>query len=219
MNESMSINSLIRVPYTPVDVAVTDMDNSAWKQSRPIHLTHYWSGIPAPTCRQAEASIVWTERALCVRFLCQQNEPLVISETPQTVEKTLGLWDRDVCEIFIAPDPAVPNSYFEFEAAPTGEWVDLAIMKTAGGRETEFDFKSGMSAAAIIAADQIQISMRIPWSERIPDPQPNTKWRVNLFRCVGSDPDRGYVTWRPTYTPEPSFHAPEAFGWLLFADE
>ena len=216
MNESMSINSLIRVPYAAVDIPVTEMDHSAWNQSRPVQLTHYWSGIPAPTSRQAEASMIWTERALYVRFLYPQNEPLVISKTPQTDEKTLGLWDRDVCEIFIAPEPAEPTRYFEFEAAPTGEWVDLAIKKTAGGRETEFAFDSGMSAAAIIAADQIRISMRIPWSESIPQPQVNDRWRVNLFRCVGSDPDRGYVTWRPTYTPEPSFHAPEAFGWLLF---
>ena len=215
----MSVNSLIEVRYSAVDIAVTDLDHRAWNQSRPVHLTHYWSGIPAPTSRQAEASIIWTERALCVRFLYQQNEPLVISKTPQTGEKTLGLWDRDVCEIFIAPDPAASNSYFEFEAAPTGEWVDLAIKKTSGGRETQFDFKSGMSAAALIAADQIRISLRIPWSERIPEPQLNERWRANLFRCVGSDPDRGYVAWRPTYAPEPNFHFPEAFGWLLFCGE
>ena len=27
-----------------------------------------------------------------------------MSRAPQTAEKTNGLWERDVCEIFIAPD-------------------------------------------------------------------------------------------------------------------
>jgi hypothetical protein len=162
--------------------------------------------------------LLWSNTALYVRFTGPQHEPLVISPSPQTEVKSLGLWDRDVCEIFIAPDIAKPNEYFEFEAAPTGEWVDLAIQKNPAGRSTDFDFDSGMTAAAEIGADQICVALRIPWSARIPQPHHDEKWRANLFRCVGSDPDRGYVTWRPTFAPEPSFHEPASFGWLLFRE-
>jgi hypothetical protein len=163
--------------------------------------------------------LLWSDSALHVRFLCPQREPLIASTIPQIEEKTLGLWDRDVCEIFIAPNPSTPNHYYEFEAAPTGEWVDLAIQKNIEGRDTDFAFHSGMTAAAEILSDQIKVAMRIPWGGKIPRPKPGDQWRINLFRCVGSDPDRGYVTWRPTYAPEPNFHHPEAFGWLRFADE
>ena len=215
----MNPNELIEAHRISVDISVDSFCDPAWNSCKPIQLTYYWSGKPAPASRYAEARLLWSSSALYVRFICPQAEPLIISSSPQIEQKTLELWDRDVCEIFIAPDPSAPNHYFEFEGAPTGEWVDLAIQKTSKGRETDFNFESGMSAAGRITFDRVFVALKIPWSESIPQPQPNTKWRVNLFRCVGGDPDRGYVTWRPTFTPEPSFHAPEAFGWLLFTDE
>lgn len=214
----MQTKDLIRAIRLASDIEVDDFDHSAWTLAEAVAIARYWSGEPAPANRHAEARLLWSTTALYARFVGPQGEPLVISSTPQTDEKTLGLWDRDVCEIFIAPDLSAPNSYFEFEGAPTGEWVDLAIQKTAQGRETDFAFDSGMTAAARIVADQIFVSLRIPWTEKIPAPQLNQRWRVNLFRCVGRDPNRGYVTWRPTYTPEPNFHAPEVFGFLLFSE-
>lgn len=213
----MQSNDLVETVRIPSDMAVGDFDHPGWNQCTPVQIAHYWSGTLAPPTRHGEARLLWSSDALYARFVCPQAEPLVISSTPQTSEKTLGLWDRDVCEIFLAPDPAAPNHYFEFEAAPTGEWVDLEIQKNDDRRETSFDFHSGMSAAASIALDHVLVMLRIPWSASLPQPKSGDKWRINLFRCVGSDPDRGYVTWRPTYTPEPSFHAPEAFGWLLFS--
>ena len=213
----MHTKDLVKASYTSSDIGVDDFNHTDWALAESIPIAHYWSGEPAPAHRRAEARLLWSKSALHTRFVGPQNEPLVISSAPQTKVKTLGLWDRDVCEIFIAPDLSDPSSYFEFEGAPTAEWVDLAIRKITEGRETDFAFASGMTAAAHVAADEIMVNLRIPWSERIPQPKLKDRWRVNLFRCVGSDPNRGYVTWRPTYTPEPSFHSPEAFGWLLFS--
>jgi hypothetical protein len=58
--------------------------------------------------------------------------------------------------------------------------------------------------------------MRLPWDGLQKKPVPGDEWRANLFRCVGEEPERGYVTWRPTYAPEPNFHVPGAFGHLVF---
>jgi hypothetical protein len=38
----------------------------------------------------------------------------------------------------------------------------------------------------------------------------------DLLRCVGKDPTRGYLAWRPTKTKEPAFQHLEAFGELRF---
>jgi len=129
----------------------------------------------------------------------------------------MGLWDRDVCEIFIAPDRAVVENYFEFEAAPTGEWLDVAIQWTPEKRDSDWNFNSHMTSAARVEQDRIIIGMRIPWGERIHQPQKGERWRVNLFRCVGKDPNRGYLAWQPTKLPKPGFHLPQVFGWLMFA--
>ena len=151
-----------------------------------------------------------------MRFVGNQKESLVVSENPRTDKKTLGLWDRDVCEIFLAPDPSNISRYFEFEAAPTGEWVDLGITLTPSGRLTDWDYASGLEAAARIDKDQLLVGMRIPWSDVLPKPEPGALWRVNVFRCVGPEAPERYLAWLPTRTPEPNFHVPEAFGWLRF---
>jgi alpha-galactosidase len=48
---------------------------------------------------------------------------------------------------------------------------------------------------------------------------PTALWRVNFYRVEGSAEPRFYSAWRPTGTPEPNFHVPEAFGRLLFVSE
>jgi Carbohydrate family 9 binding domain-like len=198
------------------DLKLTDFEDANWSKASSVRIDRYWSGEPAPAMRKAEARLLWSDDALYVRFFCNQGEPLVVSKDPQLAQKTKGLWDRDVCEIFIAPDPNVIEHYFEFEAAPTGEWLDVAIHWSARKRESDWGFTSGMTTATKLGKGFLFTAVRIPWSRSIPRPQKGDHWRVNLFRCVGKDPDRGYVAWQPTMTPQPSFHLPQVFGWLRF---
>ena len=202
--------------YSTQPLSEDDFDNPIWKHCEPVRIEHYWSGEAAMATRHAEARICWSSEALHVRFVCRQEEPLVVSENPRTDKKTLGLWDRDVCEIFLAPDPAKPWRYFEFEAAPTGEWVDLGIVVSQSGRETDWEFASGFTTAAKLNQNQLLVGMRIPWSEAIPKPRAGDEWRVNVFRCVGPEAPERYLAWQPTRTEEPNFHIPEAFGTLRF---
>jgi hypothetical protein len=213
----MNSNNIIEAHHSSRDLAANQFVHAEWAKAHPVAITHYWSGAAAPTGRQAEARLVWSNEALCVRYMCNQMEPLVVSPSPQTQKKTLGLWDRDVCEIFLAPDPNVPERYLEFEAAPTGEWIDLALHTMPEKRETDWEFHSGMTAAARVDQGRVIIAMRIPWDHWIHKPQKGERWRANLFRCVGSGESRGYLAWRPTLTPEPAFHVPAAFGWLRFS--
>ena len=199
-----------------MDLKAADLNSAEWNNAQRVQIDRYWSGAPAPANRHAEARMLWSTKALHVRFVCHQAEPLVVSEKPQTLTKTMGLWDRDVCEIFIAPDPHVIERYLEFEAAPTGEWLDVAIHWTAEKRESDWQFNSHLTAAARVENDRVTIAMRIPWNHWIHEPQKGERWRVNLFRCVGKDPNRGYLAWQPTLTPQPNFHVPQVFGSLVF---
>ena len=198
------------------DIDVSDFDNAAWNRAQSVTINHYWSGKPAPPSRHAEARLLWSADALHLRYVCNQSEPLIVNDKPQTAKKTMGLWDRDVCEIFIAPNPDAVEQYFEFEAAPTGEWMDVGIKWSPQQRDSDWEFNSRMTAAAQIESGGLVVAMRIPWSAQIPQPKKGDRWRVNLFRCVGKDPDRGYLAWQPTKLPQPGFHLPEVFGWLEF---
>ena len=207
---------MIIAGYIAEPLAVDQFDHAAWNDCAPVKIEHYWSGERASPARHAEARICWSDDALHVRFVCEQHEPLVVSADPQTDKKTLGLWERDVCEIFLAPEAEHPERYFEFEAAPTGEWVDLGILITPTGRQTDWDYASGMTTAAWLAPGKLLVGIKIPWSDSIPKPQIGDVWRVNVFRCVGPEAPERYLAWRPTGTPEPNYHVPEVFGDLKF---
>src|SRR5262245_44386589 len=196
--------------------SLNDFESTEWSNASPVHLTRYWSGSDAPAERHASARVLWSTDALHVLFDCRQEEPLVVAPNPETHRKTIGLWDRDVCEIFVAPDPNVPETYYEFEAAPTGEWLDIAINFKNPQRESDWGLISGITVAAKQEGQRLLIRMRIPWSKGIPRPESGQSWRVNFLRCIGSGDDRGYLAWKPTFTPEPNFHVPSAFGWLWF---
>ena len=215
----LKLSETVRVRRARSRVGVEDFDSAEWQRAQSVSVTRYWSGAPAPASRHAEARLLRTDAHLLVRFVCPQDEPLIINPAPQTKEKTIGLWDRDVCEIFVAPGDEESNRYFEFEVAPTGEWLDLEIRYTPQGRETNFDFRSGMTAAAQILDDSVQVVMCIPWEAfgRRPDAEGEV-WRANLLRCVGAGATRGYLAWQPTRTEIPDFHVPEVFGRLLFCD-
>lgn len=213
----MGKDSQIQARHTLNEIAVSDFGNPEWAHAEVVRIDRYWSGELAPESRHAEARLLWSRAALHIRFVCHQAEPLVVSDKPQTEKKTMGLWDRDVAEIFVAPDPRMVEKYLEFEVAPTGEWLDVAIDLTSGTRESDWKFNSHMTTASRIEKDRVTMAMRIPWNHWIHQPEQGERWRVNLFRCVGKDPNRGYLSWQPTRTPEPLFHVPAAFGLLVFA--
>ncbi|HLL74548.1 MAG TPA: carbohydrate-binding family 9-like protein [Pyrinomonadaceae bacterium] len=197
------------------DLSAGDLDHAAWEDARPVGIARLWSGEDAPPARHAESRLLWTADALLVRFVCRQEEPLIVNAAPEVHRKTIGLWDRDVCELFVAPHAHAPQRYFEFEVAPTGEWLDLALEKTAGGRVTDWDYSSGMTVAARAGEGQLTLAMRVPFAALGRKPARNDVWRANLYRCVGAGWSR-YLAWLPTYTPEPNFHVPEKFGRLKF---
>ncbi|HVF86279.1 MAG TPA: sugar-binding protein, partial [Pyrinomonadaceae bacterium] len=144
MHTSDSANEIeARHVNTEITTGITaaEFDHEEWERAKPVLIERYWSGEMAPAGRHAEARVIWTEEALNLRFVCRQSEPLVVSESPALNQKIIGLWERDVCEIFLAPDADAPERYFEFEAAPTGEWLDLRIHTTLTERETDWHYQ------------------------------------------------------------------------------
>ena len=206
----------LKISYTARDFNISDLTNAAWDKALDVPIYRYWSGIEAPEGRHASVRLLWSKTAIYVRFVSNQSEPFVVSEKPDSTQKTIGLWDRDVCEIFIAPDPEHANKYFEFEVAPTGEWVDLGIEVLPQARHRDDAYHSGMQSIARVERGSYTVVVRIEWRAFGRTPKAGDTWRGNLFRCVGRDPDRGYLAWQPTLTRQPSFHVPERFGQFLF---
>lgn len=216
VNASAKMPDKIKIAHLKTDFPISELNHKSWKSATETLVDKYWSGENAPTGRQFKAKLLWSDTALYVRFEANQTEPLVISDKPNLTSKTRGLWDRDVCEIFLAPNKAEFRKYFEFEIAPTGEWIDLGIYQKPDERITDWDYHSGMQSAAKIEKNKVVSAIKIEWKAFGKTPKTGDVWLGNILRCVGKDPTRGYLTWQPTFTKEASFHVPEKFGEFEF---
>jgi alpha-galactosidase len=61
-----------------------------------------------------------------------------------------------------------------------------------------------------------QAELAVPMKSLTEKFDPAAAWRINFYRVEGAKEPRFYSAWRPTGTPEPNFHVPEAFGKLVF---
>ncbi len=208
--------SSVKIRHIEDDFQINDINEKSWTKAVGIVVNKYWSGSEAPLGRHFKTNLLWSETALYIRFEANQTEPLLVSKTPNLSTKTNGLWDRDVCEIFLAPNPKEFRRYFEFEIAPNGEWIDLGIHQMPDKRETDWDYASGIQTFAKIEDKKIWLAMKIEWKAFGRAPKNGEKWKGNIFRCVGIGETRGYLAWRPTLTEVPSFHVPERFGDFQF---
>lgn len=208
--------SPFRIYRVNTDFPASDHENECWGLAEPAIVSTNWDGSVAEAGRHFGASALWSDTAVYFRFFANQKEPLVVAPNPKIDSKTPGLWERDVCEVFIAPDTQHLKQYYEFEVAPTGEWLDLAIDSTGGERITNWEYQSGMEVAARIEEQSPTMAMKIPWEAFGTKPNEGDVWRGNIFRCVGKEPNRGYLAWQPTLTDKPNFHVPEKFGKFAF---
>jgi alpha-galactosidase len=148
-----------------------------------------------------------------LRFECRYREIFVYQDSDPNGRRD-ELWERDVAETFLQPDPSRAHYYKEFEVSPNGMWIDLDIF--AGGRA---DLKSGMRKSVFLdeKAKVWAAELAIPMKALTEHFDPGSVWRTNFFRVEGKEP-RTYMSWRPTNSPQPNFHVPEAFGELRFAN-
>lgn len=179
-----------------------------------------WRGDPTPLELQTSVSILWDDNNACFGFECSYTE--MDMDDPSHVGfnvemERYGLWERDVCEVFIrSPRESGIKAYLEFEAAPNGQWCDLKIDRSA--RLRDWEWRSGMQVVHQIepALMIYRILLIIPFKAFDVFPRSGDYWYANLFRIGRLSGIRQYLTYSPTLTEQPNFHVPERFVKLLF---
>src|SRR5262245_59532324 len=189
---------------------------SAWGHAQPVRFDADWQGKNGDPDRSTEVRLLWTNETLFLRFECHYRELTTFADSDRDGRR-YQLWDRDVAEVFLQPDPASPHHYWEFEVSPNGMWIDLDIDldKQPGHRGNP---QSGMKSRVHLDEKQKTwtAEVALPLRTLASNFNPRTDWRVNFFRVEGPTEPRFYSSWRATNTPKPSFHVPEAFGKLSF---
>jgi alpha-galactosidase len=185
-----------------------------WQSARAVAFCSDWQGKNPDPLRETQVRVLWSPQTLYLRFECRYRDLYVFADADVNGRRD-HLWDRDVAEAFLQPDPSRPPYYREFEISPNGMWIDLDIFP--GGLA---DLKSGMRRS--VSLDEKSkiwtAELAIPMKSLTPDFDSATVWRANFYRVEGNKEPRAYLAWQSTETPQPNFHVPSKFGMLRFAD-
>jgi PQQ-dependent dehydrogenase (methanol/ethanol family) len=209
-----------QVPHVAGDPPLSpDPSSPVWRNAGVTAISKDCSKqIDYPALR-TEVRSFWTDTHLYLLFSCPYQE-LNVFRPPLGGGPRDKLWDRDVVEMFLGDDWTNIRHYREFEIAPTGDWIDLAI--DLDHESYDQSWRSGWTTAARIdeSAHVWYAAARIPLSAVSSSPvKPGTKWRANLYRIEGQGPDseRHFLCWQPTcvVNRDPN-HVPENFGTLVF---
>ena len=168
---------------------------------------------------QTEVRGFWSDSDLYLLFICPYTELNLWLPADNTKDR-LKLWDRDVVEFFLGDDWADIKRYREFEIAPTGDWVDLAIDLNHDAYDANWNSGWQRQGRSDERNHVWYAAARVPLHS-VSEKQvvPGAKWRANLYRIdgLGDDPVRHFMCWQPTCVVDrdPN-HVPEHFGTLIF---
>ena len=184
-----------------------------WQTASPISFCSDWQGKNSDPARETEVRVLWSSSTLYLRFGCRYRELHVFNDADANGRRD-HLWDRDVAEAFLQPDPSRPRYYKEFEIAPNGFWIDLDVSPRPLA-----DLKSGLQRSVWLDKGRRVWSaeLAIPMKSLTTNFDPAIVWRANFYRVEGPKEPRAYLAWCPTNTAQPNFHVPEAFGKLHLA--
>jgi len=185
---------------------------SEWNNADPVSFCSDWQGKDPDPARNTEVRVLWSQRMLHLRFDCRYRELFMFEDCDPNGRRD-HLWDRDVAEAFLQPDPSKDGFYKEFEVSPNGMWIDLDIFPA--GRA---DLKSGLQRSVMLQEGSRTwiAELAIPMKSLTAHFDPAAVWRANFYRVEGKKEPRAYLAWQPTNTPRPNFHVPSAFGRLRF---
>src|SRR5581483_4050398 len=124
----------------------------------------------------------WSDGFLYLLFKCPYESLNLWLPTTNEVPRP-HLWDRDVVEIFLGDDWRNIRHYREFEIAPTGDWIDIAI--DLDHPAEDYQWRSGWQTKARIDRQSRvwYAAARIPLGAISQQPvHAGTRWRMNLYR-------------------------------------
>lgn len=195
-----------------------DLNKNVWRHGKWVRFDHDMSGQHKYPHAETRVATCWTAAYVYFAFQCKYST-LNVYEGEDTVKERWELWNRDVAEVFINPEPSRVTHYYEFEVAPNNQWIDLEIDKTKtpfadAAWDSHFEHATRIDAKKHIWACE----MRIPVSSlNAPAIKPGIEWRLNFFRAdgPGDDSKRRFMSWS-TIPEGKTFHVPTRFGIIKF---
>lgn len=196
-----------------------DLRKPVWKRANWISFDHDWAGKKRYPNSRTQVAACWTSEHIYLAYHCRYSI-LNLFEDGDPAKDTMGLWNRDVVEAFLNPNPARVNHYYEFEVAPNNLWIDLEIdldhkLPNPAGWNSGFVHVTHIGNTTWTCEARIPVAPMTNPKYRL---RAGIEWRGNFFRADGDgdDSQRRLLAWSPTLTPKPQFHVPTRFGLIRF---
>jgi len=207
--------------FTPEDfVPDGNLDKPVWRQAKWVKMDR--DAFSAATYPQSEMEVasLWTASDVFFAFRCKYTK-LNVYEGGDPTKDFWKLWERDVVEVFLNPQPERLNHYFEYEVAPNNLWIDLEIdlaknpMNDAGWN-SEFDHATRNDAPNHVWMCEMRIPVRTLGG--VQPLRAGREWRVNFYRADGEtgEGQRRLLSWSLVRSATRTFHTPVSFGLIQF---
>lgn len=220
--DSKHILPVIESQFSGVDVVPDgDLGKKFWSSAKRVHFDEAAFTRKKYPKTETRVASRWTAKYLYLAFWCHY-QTLNIYQGEDSAAERWELWEKDVAEVFINPQPENPSHYYEFEVAPTNQWIDLEIdldRNPFGDPKWNSGFEHATRIDPVLHVWTVE--MRIPVrSMKVERIRPNAEWKLNFYRCDGPGPEsaRRELSWSPVPRQVPSlFHQPASFGTIRFA--
>jgi hypothetical protein len=209
----------ITARFVPEDfVPDGDVSKKAWQDAEWVEFDHDMSGRNRFPQALTRVAACWTRAHAYFAFRCAYTE-LNTYEGEDPSKERWELWNRDVAEIFVNPEPERVNHYYEFEVAPNNQWIDLEIDKDKtpfndAKWDSHFTHATHIDERGHVWTCEMRIPVAAMGVTSIPS---GAEWRLNFFRADGhgDDAQRRFLAWS-TIQEGNSFHVPTRFGLIEF---
>jgi Carbohydrate family 9 binding domain-like len=195
-----------------------NLEKEIWRQAAWVRFDQDMSGRRNFPQSETAVAARWTAAHLYFAFRCRFST-LTVYENEDPAKERWGLWNRDVVEVFVNPQPERVNHYYEFEVSPNNQWIDLEIDKTKtpfndAGWNSGFEHSTRIDAANHFWMCEMRIPVSSMGVERIPA---GAEWRINFYRAdgPGDNSQRRLMSWS-TIPDSRTFHVPTRFGIIRF---
>jgi len=209
-------------PAAPADVPIAQAKRVAAAPKIDGQLDASWSTAPAVTFQtdyagastgiETRVRFLWNDAALFASFELS-GAGLNVDESRSTAAERPKLYEEDCVELFLAPNAARPEHYYELELGPLGHFFDLEIDRAAKVSRSEWSGHLQLAARHDAALHTAVIEARIAAPELVSALTPGARLPLALYRMEGKE-RRRYLAWRPPRTAKPNFHVREGFGLL-----
>ena len=195
-----------------------DLNKNFWRHGKWVRFDHDMTGQHHYPQAETRVASCWTAAYVYFAFQCKYST-LNVYEGEAAVKERWELWNRDVVEVFINPEPHRIPHYYEFEVAPNNQWIDLEIDKTKtpfndAAWDSHFEHATRIDAKKHVWTCEMRIPIISLNAKAI---LPDSEWRVNFYRAdgPGDDSKRRFMSWS-TIPEGKTFHVPTRFGIIKF---